>query len=308
MNVPFIRYIATSNAGNARRLYCAVRCAMDLQVDDQELLWEIFVERCSRCQSLGYCWRGGKKPRPRSAEPHFAFARELDMIEWRYRWLPTLGSGVAYLRLWEAGRRPPKYFLVAKLLEYDRAFLVPFLKYYIEGDPPADAAAKAWSLVWKNFGDALAAVDPPLPEKPDERTKEYHSRTRLGLLEDETPDGICLSKDQLEGIIREFKECAGSSLPDDLFFRISRALDGTKPDEMNAGELARALKNAFPLLKGAGYASARAAYAFINEISLPTKAISWSAFHSILRRVEGVQLRSSFRTEDVLFKIGEDHV
>lgn len=116
-------------------------------------------------------------------------------------------------------------------MEYNRAFLVPFLKYYIEGDPPADAAARAWLLVWKNFGDALAAVDPPLPEKPDERTKEYRSRTRLGLLEDETPDGICLSRDQLEGIVKEFKECAGSSsLPDDLFFRISRALDGTKPD------------------------------------------------------------------------------
>ena len=305
LRVPFIRYIATSNAGDAQRLYCAVKCAMDLQVDDQELLWEIFVERCSRCQLIKECWRGGRTPRPRSAEPHFAFARELDLIEWRYRWLATLGSGIAYLKLWEHGRRPPTYFLLAKLLEYDRAFLIPFLKFYLEGVKPYEAAVAAWYEVWKKHGEALARMEPPIPEKPDGRTKAYHSRARLSLLKAPPPGGMGLTNDQLAGIVKEFELFAASeALPDDLFFRLSKAIDGVSPEPLPSDDILSRLKEAFLVLKGTGYASARAAYGFINEIILPGKAVSWSEFLAVLRMAPEIQLRSSFRTDDMLFKVG----
>lgn len=306
MEVPFIRYIATSNAGDAQRLYCAVKCAMDAQVDDQELLWEIYARRCLRCGIARNCWRGGRPPRPRSAEPHFAFARELDLIEHRYRWLVTLGAGVAYLRLWESGRRPPAYFMLAKLLQYDRAFLIPFLKAYLGGLKPADAAVAAWSEVWREYGRELASMEPPLPEEPNGRTRVYHSRARLALLMGERPSGMGLSREQLAGIVEEFERFAASkSLPDDLYFHISKATGGTDPVPMQDEDLLSKLRHVFPLLKGTGYASARGAYDFINEISLPERAISWERFQLFLRTSPEIKLRSSFRTDDMLFKVGE---
>jgi hypothetical protein len=303
--VPFIRYVATSKAGDARRLYCAVKCAMDLQIDDQELLWEIFVNRCSSCSQVADCWRGGRPPRPRSAEPHFALARELDLIEWRQRWLATLGSGVAYVRLWERGRKPPVYFLLAKLLEYDRAFLIPFLESCLQGIEPREAAETAWCEIWRKYGQEIAGMEPPVPSRPDERTKVYHSATRLSMLKDPPPTGMGLSDRQLESIVREFKPFAWvKTLPDDLYFHLSVAVDGVFPEPLGDDEILTKTREVFPVLKGTGYASVKAAYGFINEIVLPSSALSWNSFLEVLRRSSQIRLRSSFRSDDLLFRSG----
>ncbi len=203
------------DAGDLERLYAAVENSAKSAADSEKYQWETFNRNYSG--SIGS--RFPTLMAPRSAEPHIAFARELGLLEHRSdggRWLVTMGSGRAFLRLWEVDQhRPPTYFLLNSLLRYDRTLLLPLLRLVTQEkiDPPL-AMAKVWEQMWKKYRNDMARLEPPVPltmwhddGRSLKRTAKHHSDSRLRLLTKK--EGLGLTTDRIVRLVNEFWDRLG---------------------------------------------------------------------------------------------------
>lgn len=305
MNVAFMRYIIET-AGNVQRLYWAMKVLLEAPADNPKRQWEIFQKR--------FGIRSGLKG-TRSGEPHFSIARELNLIEWRGRWRITF-LGKTFLKLWEEEKQqPPRYLLLAQLLLYDRDFLVPFLIELSKEDwSRRDFAKRAseivkivWESLWKFHRYELATMNPPLPRKLANRTCSHHARGRLRLLLGyPSREGLNLTKEQVTRLAKEFHGLEGAPIPSDYYFRIGRAINDRIPHKMEDEDVREQAILAFKRLKGMTYASARSAFSFIHELSLPEFAVDWDNFLSLLRRDKTFSLHPAFEqgpASDTLFRL-----
>lgn len=298
-------------AGDVTKLLYAVKTAFESPTDNPQFLWEMMVEKYGATLNIH---------RPRSAEPHFSFARELGLLAKRESSWNITPSGKAFLALYEKTCRTPKYFLIFKILENDRTFLLPFLKrLFFDGSeissstsksrlPPQAtyAAEETWKNLWKEHEFELRLMEPRIaePKAISDRTIRHNSWVRLRFLM--FGEGLGLIKEQLNGLVEYFWRFQTERMPDDAYFRIGRALNGKEPEAFSDFDLVREVDNAFQVLidfKGFIYVSAFAAFSYVNEKGLPQKAVSWNDFLRTLERNKKFTLRTSFDPNDILFTI-----
>jgi hypothetical protein len=290
------------DAGHIERLALAVRIASEVQGDDQKLLWEAYIRLFAQNTSSGIRKKGLRSPR--SAQPHLSFARELDLLEWRNRWVVSPGAGRTFLLLWDAeGRRPPKAFLLRQFLKFDSTFSIPFLKMWLEERrrlKPAEIAKRTWELLWRRYGAELASVEPPLPRNPSKSTCYHHALARLRFLT--WAEGLALTIEQIERLVQEFEQ---AELESDQFFRLGRAVAGGQPEPLPQQKMLELLTSYSAKLKHLKFLSAESAFAYVNEHALPNFAVNWNDFLQALRGNPRFSIHPSFRAGDLLFCLRE---
>jgi hypothetical protein len=310
-----MRYII-GDAGNVERLYWAVKTASEVQAEDLQTLCEIYIRKYAEASSVGRRKRGFLKSSWRSAEPHFSFARELDLLDWGERdlWRLTFGPGRSFLRLWEGlGGLPPRNLLLAQLLERDRSFLMPFLIRLLEARYDFSAgrflglskiAGEAWDEAWSVHGRELELLDPPFlgPKDIKDRTLLHHAMARVRMLN--TTEGLGLNMEQTMRLTEQFDQFRDSAqLPSDVFFRIGTALTGRRPSPIDGENLSEKVLEAHSALQRAGYASGYGILLYINETSLPDLALDRNTYELHVRKKIPFSVRASFRRDDFLVAV-----
>lgn len=307
--VSWMRYMI-GDAGNINRLYWAVKTASEVQAEHLETLSDFYLKKYGDLTNQGKRKRGLKKPR--SLEPHFSLARELDLLEWkeRERWRITFGPGKAFIALWEkAGKQPPNGLLLGQLVRYDRSFLVPLILGLVESDYDFSSqkfiglekiARDAWEEVWDMGRRELELKEPPLPDPQtvSERTLLHHAQARLRFLN--SNEGLSLNIDKLRRLAQLFSEFQFKPLPSDYYFRIGEALTARRPSSIPNTELDQLIVKAFSFLQRMGYASGFGLFAFVNELILPNNALDWQAYFEYVRKQKGLSTSASFRSDDFL--------
>ena len=311
MRVHWMRYLI-GDAGHLKRLYWAVRTASEYQSEQLETLCEIYLRKYRHLTAEGSRKKGLLKSRWRSAEPHFSFARELDLIEWRERWRTTFGAGRSMLNLW-SDTSPPVYLFLHQALTYDRTFLVPFLTRLVEADYDFAAGRfvglekyvkEVWQETWDMHHSELLNLEPPLPNPSEVKTRTllHHAAARIRFLN--RIEGLGLNIDKLNRLVQEFHGFEDSeNMPSDSFFRIGKAISGQEPVHLGGPELTERILRAFYALRRGGHASGYGTYLFVNEQSLPEKAVDWQELSSHVRREFPFSTRTSFRREDFLVTV-----
>ena len=296
------------DAGNIERLYHAVKNSAETPIDSEKYQWETFRRKYSGTPSSKFPTLESS----RSAEPHIAFARELGLLEHRAaggRWLLTPGAGRAFLELWDSEeRRPPKHFLLAQLLRYDRALIIPFLEKFLDegrDDGPV-IIAKVWEELWRRHRNEMAALEPPVPvslwhdrKRSLKRTAAHHFQARIRFLM--KPEGLELNEDQTGRLVKAFWDTRESRMPSDVFFKIGWSIDQTSPQPITGSSLDKLAIHAYSRMHRTGYVSAQGAFGFINELALPSHAIGWDEFVSFLRTDDSITIHPSIHRDDLLY-------
>lgn len=304
------------DAGNVVRMYWAVKTASELQTENLQVLSEFYLRKYAKLTNQGKGKRG--LTRTRSLEPHFSLARELDLLECkeRERWRITFGPGRAFLALWEkACKQPPSHLLLGQLIRYDRSFLIPFILGLVESDYDFSRhkfeqlekiARDAWEEVWCEGKRELEDAEPPLPNSRTvkERTLLHHAHARVRFLNSD--EGLSLNIDKLRRLAQSFSEFQFKPLPDDYYFRIGEALLGKCPAKLQNDEQGALICKGFSLLQRMGYASGYGVFLYLNEMSLPTKAVDWQDYFEYVRKQEGISTGSSFRRDDFLLNVRKE--
>ena len=303
------------DAGNMDRLYWAVKTASETQTEHLQTLSEFYLKKYGNLTNQGKRKRGLTKPR--SLEPHFSLARELDLLECkeRERWRITFGAGKALLALWEKeGKQPPSSLLLGQLIRYDRSFLIPFILGLVDSDydfsrhrfEQLERIAKdAWDEVWAEGKRELEREEPPLPDPKNvkQRTLLHHANARVRFLN--SNEGLCLNIDRLRRFAQLFVEFQFKPLPNDYYFRIGEALTGTRPSALQNGEQDTLISRAFSHVQRMGYASGYGVFVYLNEMSLPSKALDWQDYYEYIRKRQGISTSASFRRDDFLLNVGQ---
>ena len=313
--ISWMRYMI-GDAGNINRLYWAVKTASEVQAEHLETLSDFYLKNYGKLTSQGQGKRG--LTRPRSLEPHFSLARELDLLEWkeRERWRITFGPGKAFITLWEKwGKQPPTSLLLGQLVRYDRSFLVPFILGLVESDYDfshrkftglGKVARDAWEEIWANGRRELELRDPPLPDAKTvkRRTLLHHAQARVRFLN--SSEGLALSIDKLRRLAQLFEDSQFKQLPSDYYFRIGDALTNIRPREIRNDECDQLIIRAFSSLQRMGYASGFGVFALVNEMALPKSALDWQTYSSYVRKQKGISTSSSFRSDDFLISVEKE--
>jgi len=302
------------DAGDIPRLHLAVTAAAEFQSESLQMLCEYFLRRYRMQTAQGKGKRGLLKSQWRSAEPHFSFAKELDLLEWRERerWRISFGPGRAFLKLWDA-QKQPQHFLINQLLQYDRSFTIPFITRLVETDYDfssgkfvglEEKVMEVWEEIWASNRRELELLEPKLPS-PGEvrpRTLLHHASARIRFLN--RIEGLSLNIEKIRRLATNFQGTdTTETMPWDSFFRIGEALNGRRPQPISSAILADQILEAFHGLQRAGYASAIGLYIIVNEASLPDSAVDWNTFSSYLRKERPFSTRTSFRPDDLLVTV-----
>ena len=54
-----------------------------------------------------------------------------------------------------------------------------------------------------------------------------------------------------------------------------------------------------------GYASGYGVFVYLNEMSLPSKALDWQDYYEYIRKRQGISTSASFRRDDFLLNVGQ---
>ena len=224
-------------------------------------------------------------------------------------WLVTPGAGRAFLELWDSEEhKPPKYFLLAQLLRYDRTLLIPFLERFVN-DPTGDGPimlAQVWGELWKHHRNEMSTLEPPVPISlwhenghKLKRTAKHHFEARVRFLI--KPEGLHMDASQSGRLAKAFWDSKDSRLPSDHFFKIGWAVAGTHPESVSKESLHKLSSHAYSRLHRAGFVSAQGAFGFVNEMALPTHAVGWDEFVTFLRSEESITIHPSVHRDDLLY-------
>lgn len=301
------------DAGNIQRLYYAVKTASEIQAEHLETLSEFYLKKYGFFTNQGPRKHGLKKPR--SLEPHFSLAKELDLLEWREReiWRLTFGPGKAFITLWDKwNKQPPTLLLLGQLIHYDRSFLIPFISGLVESEYDFSnqkflglekIAKDAWEEVWEVGRRELELKEPPLPDpqKVARRTLLHHAQARVRFLN--SIEGLGLNIDKMRRLAELFTEYQFKPMPSDYYFKIMEALTSMRPKEISNNELNLLVFKAFSSLQRMGYASGFGVFMLVNELAFPNSAIDWQVFLSYSRKQSGISTSSSFRRDDFLISV-----
>jgi hypothetical protein len=305
-----MRYLV-GDAGHVQRTYLAVLTASEYQLDNMRAMCEVYLKKYGELTREGARKRGLLNSEWRSAEPHFSFAREMDLLDGRHieRWGVSFGAGRAFLASWQQNERPTE-LLLYQYLTYDRTFSIPFLTALLEANYDFGKgtfvgldryAAGVWEEVWAEHARELQDREPKLPSAKEvkPRTLLHHAAARVRFLN--KVEGLGLNIEKLRRTVNLFLDTEDTpEMPNDSFFRIKAALYSTSPAPLRDDELLTAMESALMSLQRGGFASARGLFLLINQRAGPTKAVEWNKFSEYVRSGNAFSVSSSFRRDDFL--------
>ena len=316
MTVHWMRYLV-GDAGNLQRTYLAVKTASEYQLDNMRAMCEIYLRKYSGQTTMGERKRGLTNSEWRSAEPHFSFARELDLLDGRNieRWGVSFGAGRTFLNLWNSGCIPAT-MLLNQLLTYDRSFLLPFLVRLVETEYDFSTSRykglepkvrEVWQEIWQTNRNELMNKEPPLPDPKQvkDRTLLHHAASRIRFLS--KMEGLGLNIEKLRRITEQFAGFEETPrMPQDSFRRIKIALTGEVPKQIQEDYLKEAILEAFNKLQRGGHVSAYGTFLFVNERIGENVTVDWNNFADHVRKKELYSKSSSFRRDDQLLSISPE--
>lgn len=310
MTVHWMRYLV-GDAGHVQRTYLAVLTASEYQLDNMRAMCEIYLKKYGSLTTEGTRKRGLLNSEWRSAEPHFSFAREMDLLDGRHieRWGVSFGAGRAFLTSWRQDERPVE-LLLYQYLTYDRTFTIPFLTALLEADYDFGRgtfvgldryAAGVWEEIWSVHARELQDREPKIPSAKEvkPRTLLHHAAARVRFLN--RIEGLGLNIEKLRKVVALFQGTEETAeMPDDSFFRIKAALHSVSPSPFGGDDLLSATGSALSVLQRGGFASARGLFLLINQRAGRGKALEWRRFAEYVRSGGLFSVSSSFRRDDFL--------
>lgn len=292
----FMRFIK-SEAGHVEKLYFAVKAASMIPSNDTTNQREMFLQLWNKAHpeaEIGSI---------RSAESHLSFARELGLLVQRGQnrsWQLTNGFGRSFLILYEKYHKVPKNLLLASFMLNDRDVLAPYLSRVLTRRLESHELLfqEAWREFYKNCKASLVRMEPIVPAELQPRTCRHHVEARDKFLM--RSSGIGLNFDNISTIS---KWLHNSNLEDDVFLASSESISGSKPTELAQFKILERLSEYHKVASVMSFASARGAWAFINELSFPDSYAKWSATLKVIQTSEQFMVQPSFDPKDRLYAI-----
>jgi hypothetical protein len=113
-------------------------------------------------------------------------------------------------------------------------------------------------------------------------------------------NGIGLNVDNLATISKWLQN---SNLEDDIFLASSESISGSKPTELSQDKILEMLTEYHKIASTMSFASAKGAWAFMNELSYPSFYAKWSATLTVIQTSELFMTQPSYDPKDRLYTI-----
>jgi hypothetical protein len=296
----FMRFIK-SEAGHIEKLYFAVKAASMVPSNDPTSQRELFL----RLWNKAHPEAKRKIESIRSAESHLSFARELGLLTQRDQnrsWQLTNSFGRSFLILYEKYHRVPKNLLLASFMLNDKDILAPYLGKVLKRRFESHELLfqEAWHEFYNRYKSSLVRIEPTVPANLELRTCRHHVEARDKFLM--RSSGIGLNVDNLVILCNWLQN---PNLQDDLFLASSESISGSRATELNQGEIIQMLSEYHRAGSVMGFASVKGAWAFTNELSLPSFYSKWSTILNLIQKSEPFMTQPSYDAEDRLYSVRE---
>lgn len=287
-----------SEAGHVQKLYYAVKAASQVSSNNPIHQRETFLKLWNEANPEA------KLGSIRSAESHLSFARELGLLVKRGKnrsWQLTNGFGRSFLTLYEKYQLIPKNLLLASFVLSDKDILIPYLTLLLENPLESHSLLfkKAWLELYSKFKSSLLRMEPIVPADLKIRTCRHHVEARDKFLMRST--GLGLNINNLATLLKWLN--TDLNLEDEIFLVTSESISGSKPSELDQAIILDKIFEYHKTASVMGFASARGAWAFINELSFPTFFAKWSTVLDAIQTSERFMVQPSFDPIDRLFAI-----
>lgn len=295
--VAFMRFIK-SEAGHVEKLYFAVKAASMVSSNDPTTQRQLFIKLWNE--------RHGKESRIeslRSAESHLSFARELGLLTQRHQnrsWQLANGFGRTFLALYENYKVVPKNLLLALLLLNDKDVLKPYIDRLIlrRSEPHQNLFQEAWVEFYTKNRTALIKVEPIVKSKLELRTCRHHVEARDKFLF--RSSGLGLKVDDLTVISNSL---LSPSLDDEIFKVTTETIYHATPQELSQETIINRVMEYHQITSVMSFASAKGAWAMVNELSLPSHYSKWSTTIDTIKGSQQFMTQPAYDQRDQLFAV-----
>ena len=286
-----------SEAGHIEKIYYAVKAASMISSNDPTSQRELFPQLWNKAHPEA------KINSVRSAESHLSFARELNLLTQRGQnrsWQLTNSFGRSFLTLYERCKKIPKNLLLSQFMLNDKDILILYLSKVLNSR--LESHAKLFQEAWKEFYNrnktALIKMEPIVPKELQYRTCKHHVEARDKFLM--RSSGIGLNFDNLETVYRWLQK---ENLEDEIFLATNQAISCSTPTELSPEKIVENISNYHKLASAMSFASAKGAWAFVNELSSPNHYAKWSTTLGIVQSSKQFMTQPSYDPKDVLYSI-----
>ena len=292
----FMRFVK-SEAGHVEKLYFAVKAASLVPSNDPTKQRELFPQLWNKAHPEA------RINSVRSAESHLSFARELGLLVQRGQnrsWQLANGFGRSFLILYEQYHKVPRNLLLGSFMLRDRDVLAPYLGRVLvrRFESHELLFQEAWKEFYSRHRASLIRMEPIVPAELQLRTCRHHVEARDKFLM--RSSGIGLNVDNLATISKWLQN---SNLEDDMFLASSESISGSKPTELSQGKILERLSEYHKVASVMNFASAKGAWAFMNELSFPSFFAKWSAILNAIQKSEPFMAQPSYDPKDRLYTI-----
>jgi len=292
----FMRFIK-SEAGHIEKLYYAVKAASMISSNDPASQRELFLKLWNKAHPEA------KINSVRSAESHLSFARELGLLTQRGQnrsWQLANAFGRSFLILYERYHRVPKNLLLASFMLNDRDILIPYLSRLLNRKLESHALLfqEAWREFYNRNKASLVKMEPIIPAELQHRTCRHHVEARDKFLM--RSSGIGLNFDNLGTVLRWLQ---GTNLEDEIFLATAESISGCRPTELAPHEILEKVSEYHKVASIMSFASAKGAWAFVNELSSPSFYAKWSTTLSGIQASQQFMTQPSYDPRDQLYAI-----
>lgn len=292
----FMRFIK-SEAGHIEKLYFAVKAASMISSNNPTSQRELFPQLWNKAHPES------KINSVRSAESHLSFARELGLLTQRSQsrsWQLTNSFGRSFLVLYERYHIVPKNLLLASFMLNDRDILTPYLCRVLNKKLASHTLLfqEAWKEFYNRNKASMIKMEPIVPAELATRTCRHHVEARDKFLM--RSSGIGLNVENLAVI---FKWLEASNLQDQIFLATSESIYGSKPSELEPSKILEKVSEYHKVASIMSFASAKGAWAFVNELTLPSSYARWSTTLSVIQTSQQFMTQPSYDQKDQLYAI-----
>ncbi len=292
----FMRFVK-SEAGHIEKIYYAVKAASMISSNDPAAQRELFPQLWNKAHPEA------KINSVRSAESHLSFARELGLLTQRGQnrsWQLTNSYGRSFLTLYERCNKIPKNLLLAQFMLNDTDILRPYLSKLLNSrlESHAKLFQQAWREFYKDNKSALLKIEPIVPAELQERTCKHHVEARDKFLM--RSSGIGLNSENLEIVYTWLQQ---KDLEDQVFFATAQAICSFTPRELEPEKILASILEYHKFSAVMNFASARGAWAYLNELASPYGFAKWMTTIDIIQTSSQIMTQPSYDSKDLLYTI-----
>lgn len=286
-----------SEAGHIEKLYFAVKAASMVSSNDPTTQRELFPKLWNEAHPEAQI------NSVRSAESHLSFARELGLLTQRDQnrsWQLSNSFGRSFLILYERYHTIPKKLLLASFMLNDKDVLAPYFTRILgqSGESHSTLFQEAWKEFYGKNKASLIKMEPVVPAELKARTCRHHVEARDKFLM--RSSGLGLNNESLATV---FKWLRTTNLEDEIFLASSEAISGCRPTELDSDRILQGVAEYHKVASIMSFASAKGAWAFLNELSPTSFYAKWSTTIGVIQKSKQFMTQPSYDQRDQLFSI-----